>query len=851
MEPSSKKRKLAPKVNSSAPKPQPAQYSHEPPQQHYPVQETPLAERHDFESFARHLQDAAMLIQRQTERPSYTDVSVLLLRWEEDESVNEDLLALEQLLQKQYNYHTERWQIPTVPNPSIKLGVQMASFLEHARPNHLLIIYYAGHGYVGPDGQLYWACNAREDAAKLKWDGVRCLFEDAQSDILLLLDTCSVPDPPMAGSHGVKQAIAAYTPDRNQPDGSERSFTSNLVESLHKFSTGRPFSVQRLYEEIQSQKQQQIAQAPRIANGGANPPPSPQTPIFFPLTPGKVQSLSLAPLPPRTPPAAAQNGGDPDQTIRDREEQVIDPESVSDLRFDEPRILVCTTFVGDASPDMSFFTQWLQHTPPLGAKIAVEGMFLGPPTMLLISMPHSIWNVVQHDKVCCFLGYISSHNMIHLYQRLVGSSGIKPSAKEVEDGRILLEAREVAVSTPARIRRDNENHEHPYHSSAARDGPGPVDRQDYLPQTSPSVTQYAQAVNAGVSIKPKDEVEDSAEMQEAAEQLKALSHVRHRSDEARQAVDRPRTVLPDGMPEVRHDDTGSSHDANESGADESMMSVDYKMSPNARLKAPRRSLPKQETRCNHCSHAPFKDSSSLRKHIAAAHTRPFPCAFSFAGCTSTFGSKNEWKRHISSQHLCLQYYRCSSCSNGSGEGKTNEFNRKDLFTQHLRRMHAPFPIKRAIAKGDSKMQSEWETHVKDMQQTCLIQRRLPPQRSACPKSDCQSVFEGPTAWDEWTEHVGRHMEKGEGQRLGVDGLLAKWALDENIIEPKGNGEYRLVGLTVNTTPVHGNIPISLDTEDSIHVSPPVVHSQVNSQPEETITQETTQVSAGDKMEVDD
>ena len=37
------------------------------------------------------------------------------------------------------------------------------------------------------------------------------------------------------------------------------------------------------------------------------------------------------------------------------------------------------------------------------------------------------------------------------------------------------------------------------------------------------------------------------------------------------------------------------------------------------------------------------------------------------------------------------------------------------------------------------------------------------------------------------------MEKGEGQRLGVDRLLAKWALDEGIIERKENGEYRLCG----------------------------------------------------------
>lgn len=98
-----------------------------------------------------------MLIQRQTERAPYNKVSVLMLRWEEDTSVESDLVALETVLRDRYNFHTDRWNIPTVPNPSIKLGVQMASFLDHARSNHLLIIYYAGYGYVGSDNQLYWA----------------------------------------------------------------------------------------------------------------------------------------------------------------------------------------------------------------------------------------------------------------------------------------------------------------------------------------------------------------------------------------------------------------------------------------------------------------------------------------------------------------------------------------------------------------------------------------------------------------------------------------------------------------------------------------------------------------------
>ncbi|GAB0132930.1 hypothetical protein EsDP_00001350 [Epichloe bromicola] len=817
MEPSTKKRKLAPKVNASpAPITQPLanQYAHEPslPQnQHHANHDAPLTERQDFESFARHLQDAAMLIQRQTERLPYGDVSVLLLSWEEDRSVDEDITAFENILHNKYNYVTHRWQIPTVPNPSIKLGVQMASFLENARPNHLLVIYYAGHGYLGGEGHLYWACNARDDAAKLKWDGVRCLFEDAQSDILLLLDSCAIPDPPTAGSHGIKQGIAAFTPEHrhNSREKGSRSFTAEMIDALQSLHNGRPFSVNKFYEEIIAQKQLHIAHGGRPVSMMQS-----RSPLFFSLTPGKGQYLSLAPLPPR-PATDSQSGtafADV-QTQPGREDDLIDPESVADVRFDETRILVCTTFVGDASPDMSFFNQWLQNRPPLGSRIAVEGMFLGPPTMLLVSMPQSIWNVVQHDKVCCFLGYISSHNMIHLYEKLVGPAGVRPSVKQVEGGRILSDAGggELATGTPARNSRDTENLDRVNHSSASRDNNVRSDGAIPSPQSSPSRPPL------GVeALKSKDDVEDSAEMQEAAEQLKALSHVRHRSDEAAPA-ERMRTLLPEAISDVAREKGRLSQTTGDHLGNDPAMLVDMTTTPYSKAKGPRRSVMKQETHCSHCSHAPFKDFSSLRKHIAAAHTRPFPCAFSFAGCISTFGSKNEWKRHIASQHLCLQYYRCSACPYSAIHGKGSEFNRKDLFTQHLRRMHAPFQIKRAISQGDGRIQLEWEAYVKEMQQSCLVTRRQPPQRAACSKPECQKRFEGPNAWDEWTEHVGRHMERGEGPILGADGLLTQWALDEGIIESKGDEEYRLCA-TNGLLSSHSSSGPLLDGKDSLLAS---------------------------------
>ncbi|PVH76247.1 hypothetical protein DL98DRAFT_518127 [Cadophora sp. DSE1049] len=48
--------------------------------------------------------------------------------------------------------------------------------------------------------------------------------------------------------------------------------------------------------------------------------------------------------------------------------------------------------------------------------------------------------------------------------------------------------------------------------------------------------------------------------------------------------------------------------------------------------------------------------SELRKHVKR-HERPYGCTF--AACTKTFGSKNDWKRHENSQHFHLETWRCN------------------------------------------------------------------------------------------------------------------------------------------------------------------------------------------------
>jgi hypothetical protein len=157
--------------------------------------------------------------------------------------------------------------------------------------------------------------------------------------------------------------------------------------------------------------------------------------------------------------------------------------------------------------------------------------------------------------------------------------------------------------------------------------------------------------------------------------------------------------------------------------------------------------------------------------------RPFPCPLAAYNCTSTFSSKNEWKRHVSTQHIKLGFWRCDLCApttdpNDSSVYYYNDFNRKDLFTQHLRRMHA------AHGSGARHMKEHPinEDNIGEYQTRCYQVLRHAPQQSICPFNDCDREFFGPTSWEERMEHVGRHLEKD--RKNGADLLdVSSWKVD--------------------------------------------------------------------------
>ncbi|KAL7918824.1 hypothetical protein ACQKWADRAFT_230801 [Trichoderma austrokoningii] len=162
--------------------------------------------------------------------------------------------------------------------------------------------------------------------------------------------------------------------------------------------------------------------------------------------------------------------------------------------------------------------------------------------------------------------------------------------------------------------------------------------------------------------------------------------------------------------------------------------------------------PKMPLRCTKC-HKPFSRACELRKHMKR-HEKPYGCTYKT--CHKMFGSKNDWKRHESSQHFQMESWNCDY------EDCDKVLPRRELFKTHLQQDHQ---------ETDSQV-------IENKLESCRLGRHCDP-RFWC--GFCNKFIEIKekvvNSWTKRCDHIDNHL-------FGKDGEKKKTMADWRYLEEK-------------------------------------------------------------------
>ena len=269
----------------------------------------------------------------------------------------------------------------------------------------------------------------------LDWYALQSGLEHAESDVLILLDSCA-----SAGSSGgskqsetqeggTTELLAACGFETVAPGPGPHSFTNALIKELREMSTlDSPFAVNMLHQRIIARL---VHYSPQYTSEG--PPmwtPGPgQSPLELRATPVYIflgRDFRQKSIPLRSFSNLPSNGGGPlisssgsignPKAAKTDESQTNDTISAIKRLLGDcnaPKVLLAINLEGEHWGNFEHhFATWLQDMPAPADSINIEAVFHGLSNMILLSMPIAIWDLFPEHPSCSFVSFVQSSNLL-------------------------------------------------------------------------------------------------------------------------------------------------------------------------------------------------------------------------------------------------------------------------------------------------------------------------------------------------------------------------------------------------------------------------------------------------------
>ena len=220
------------------------------------------------------------------------------------------------------------------------------------------------------------------------------------------------------------EVIAACGFETGAPGVGEHSFTRSLIDELRYWSGDYTLSVANLHNKVLSRIKYW---KPRFGSTGEHE--RRKTPIYVVLANEKrKRSIELIPLQPReTPPQElaadsvpvpspqSSNSSGPqtsvDGNVSDSSQSSLE-QLWPDSDFRSPKVLISLALEEDQWLHTNDWVKWMQSVPALTKYARVDGIYKTGSTLMLLSIPVAIWDLLPKDPAISFIGFVESANML-------------------------------------------------------------------------------------------------------------------------------------------------------------------------------------------------------------------------------------------------------------------------------------------------------------------------------------------------------------------------------------------------------------------------------------------------------
>jgi hypothetical protein len=269
--------------------------------------------------------------------------------------------------------------------------------------------------------QAEWVFGQGPNSPFVDWSAVQGLFGAAKSDVLIMLDTCAAASSATTSHRAVIETIAACGFERRAPPPGEHSLTNTLIDVLRDWINKPSFSVASLHTEILFRLKHKETKKGREG-----------IPLEWCVTPihwvntrdckasgieicrrNVLRPLSAMPSTEADTKEALSTFIDPMDIDFDDTSSTSTPLSSTSSAggYKVPHVLITLQLEENQPLDAGQCARWLEKFPLLAKWVKVEAVFPSYSTLMILSIPMPIWDMLPDHPACSFVGYVTAPNI--------------------------------------------------------------------------------------------------------------------------------------------------------------------------------------------------------------------------------------------------------------------------------------------------------------------------------------------------------------------------------------------------------------------------------------------------------